>query len=285
MPQRFLKPGIVTSRRWDACSWAAQSFYIRIVTLVDDFGRYEADPVLLKSHAFPIREDVSTKQVVELCKELHQQDLAIFYERDGKQFIQLTNWTERPRASVSKFQTFDNTCKQMFADVSKCCAYSSSSSPSSPQSSPVSICSHVGEQDPNLIPPRATVPKPFTDTNRISALHSWYETQMGCKLRIAYDLERQWFEFFRAGFDEDKFKSVFKYLRGQIKAAKRNDGALKLSNLLQLDKFQEDLALATAARKPMQPQPAPATTPDKPPTPEAMAKGAEQFKALKEAIG
>ena len=53
MPQRFLRPGITTSRRWNSLDWDSQSFYIRLLTLVDDYGRFDADPQLLKSYAFP----------------------------------------------------------------------------------------------------------------------------------------------------------------------------------------------------------------------------------------
>ena len=103
MPQRFLKPGITTSRKWDSCSWTAQSFYIRLLTLVDDFGRYDGDPVLLRSHAFPLREDIRAQQVQQLCVELQANQLAVFYKADGKDYVQLTNWTERPRADKSRY--------------------------------------------------------------------------------------------------------------------------------------------------------------------------------------
>lgn len=130
MPQRFLRPGITTSRCWDACSWQGQSFYIRLITLVDDFGRYEADFTLLKSHAFPLREDIRAPQVQKLCEELQANQLAVFYKSDGKAYVQLLKWEEKPRASESRYPGFDNNCEQMFSDVIKCLPPSSSSSPS-----------------------------------------------------------------------------------------------------------------------------------------------------------
>lgn len=103
MPQRFLKPGLPSSEKWDGCTWPAQSFYVRLITLVDDFGRYEANMVLLKNNAFPLREDLRTGQVLELCMELHSRQLAFFYKVDEKSYLQLTNWTERPRAETSRY--------------------------------------------------------------------------------------------------------------------------------------------------------------------------------------
>ncbi len=139
MPQRFLRPGITSSRRWNSLDWDAQSFYIRLLTVVDDYGRYEADPQILKSYCFPIREDVTLQCVSNMCSQLKEVKLVEFYsDRDGKPFLQLTKWQERAR-SHSKFpgpsdnnccqlQTFASNCKQMLPP-------SPSPSPSPPSSS------------------------------------------------------------------------------------------------------------------------------------------------------
>ena len=34
MPSRYLRSEITSSRRWNRCSWKAQSLYIRLLTLV-----------------------------------------------------------------------------------------------------------------------------------------------------------------------------------------------------------------------------------------------------------
>ena len=131
MPQRFLRPGIVTSKRFNSCSWLGQTFYIRLLTLVDDFGRYEADASILRSHAFPLHEDLRTSQVTALCQELSDHHLAIFYRTpDGKDFLELTKWIEKPRAEKSRFPDFGPSCIQMFAADNKCLPPSPSPSPS-----------------------------------------------------------------------------------------------------------------------------------------------------------
>lgn len=113
MPQRFLKPGITTSEKWNACDWQTQSFYIRLITMVDDYGRMEAHPLMLRGHCFAMREDVTRSNVESMCRELSRSGLAVFYESGGKPYLQLTNWKENARAD-SKFPAFDNTCTQMF---------------------------------------------------------------------------------------------------------------------------------------------------------------------------
>lgn len=141
MPQRFLKPGLTTSKKWNAVDWIAQSFYVRLITLVDDFGRYEGDLLLLRSHCFPYgdpnRNEIPLTTIENICKQLTTNALIIFYEtHDGMRYLQLLRWQERPRAISSKYPAFDNTCKQMFSNVSKCSPPSSSSS-SSPSSPPI----------------------------------------------------------------------------------------------------------------------------------------------------
>lgn len=136
MPQRFLRPGITTSQRFNAITFAAQTFYVRLITLVDDFGRYDAEPPLLRSHAFPfgdpIGKAISSKALAEMCEQLSKSGLATFYKApDGKKYVQLVRWNENARAAKSKFPAFDDTCEQMFSDVSKCSPPSSSSSSSS----------------------------------------------------------------------------------------------------------------------------------------------------------
>lgn len=134
MPQRFLRPGITTSERWNALDWFSQSFYIRLITLVDDYGRYEANYMLLKSHAFPITQNISLQTIVSSCEKMHSVGLVVFYTHPvGKNYLQITNWGEKPR-SEPKYPMFDDSCKQMFSIDNKCSLPSSS-----PSSSPSAV--------------------------------------------------------------------------------------------------------------------------------------------------
>ena len=47
MPTRFLRESITTSETIDALSDAAEAFFYRLITKVDDFGRMEGMPFLL----------------------------------------------------------------------------------------------------------------------------------------------------------------------------------------------------------------------------------------------
>jgi hypothetical protein len=76
---------------------------------------------------------------------------------------------------------------------------------------------------------------------RIQQAHALYCRLTGQRVSLRFDRERLWYEFFQAGFTEADLQSVIRYLQREIRAGRRNVGALKLSNLLQLDRFEEDL--------------------------------------------
>jgi len=84
------------------------------------------------------------------------------------------------------------------------------------------------------------------------------------RLTFAYDRERMWCEFLRAGFTLQDLRAVVTYLQREIRQGRRNVGALKLSNLLQLDRFEEDLQISRVRLRPaplQPPPPAPALPP------------------------
>ena len=48
MPNRILREGILTSERIERLDWAEEVFYRRVMSVVDDYGRYYARPALLR---------------------------------------------------------------------------------------------------------------------------------------------------------------------------------------------------------------------------------------------
>jgi hypothetical protein len=102
----------------------------------------------------------------------------------------------------------------------------------------------------------------------LRATHQLYCQLTGQKLSLRFDRERLWYEFLRAGFSAQDLKRVVAYLQKEIRASRRNVGALKLSNLLQLDRFEEDLNISKVRLRPSAPPPQPPrSTPTDPPPP------------------
>lgn len=102
---------------------------------------------------------------------------------------------------------------------------------------------------------------------RIQQAHALYCRLTGQRVSLLFDRERLWFELFRAGFTEADLQRVILYLQREIRHGRRNVGALKLSNLLQPDRFEEDLNISRVALSPPKPSKPAAPTPPRP-TPE-----------------
>ena len=93
---------------------------------------------------------------------------------------------------------------------------------------------------------------------QLEQLHQTYCCLTGQNLSLRFDRERLWFEFLRAGFTLADLCQVVRYLQKEIRHTRRNVGALKLSNLLQLDRFEEDLNISRVRLSPELPKaPAP----------------------------
>ena len=82
------------------------------------------------------------------------------------------------------------------------------------------------------------------DAAAIGQAHQLYCQLTGQTLRLAFDRERMWYELLRLGYSLPDLRTVITYLQREIRAQRRNVGALKLSNLLQPDRFEEDLQIS-----------------------------------------
>ena len=96
---------------------------------------------------------------------------------------------------------------------------------------------------------------------QIAAAHQLYCQLTGLGVRLGFDRERQWYEWLRAGFTPQDLRHVIRYLQREIREGRRNVGALKLSNLLQPDRFEEDLYIRQVRLEPLPRPPAQAPPP------------------------
>jgi hypothetical protein len=103
MPTRYLKPGIRDSESIDSLSPLAEVLFYRLLVTVDDFGRFDARATLIKAHCFPVRESVTSKDCAALLDELQAKGLVTVYTVDGKPYLQMQKWDNKPRAGESKY--------------------------------------------------------------------------------------------------------------------------------------------------------------------------------------
>ena len=103
VPKRILRDGILSSKKVNSLSWAAEVFYRRIHSVVDDFGRYSADPALLRAACYPRRlDDVSDQDVDKWLADCADKGLVRVYEVDGEWYLQVVKFNQRLRSAESK---------------------------------------------------------------------------------------------------------------------------------------------------------------------------------------
>lgn len=122
---------------------------------------------------------------------------------------------------------------------------------------------------------------------QIQQLHQLYGRLTGQNLSLRFDRERLWFEFLRAGFTQEDLIQVVRYLQKEIRQTRRNIGALKLSNLLQLDYFEEDLNISRVRLTPQTQAPKPAPPPSCTPVEQEQGRrqALAQLRTLKQQLG
>lgn len=88
------------------------------------------------------------------------------------------------------------------------------------------------------------------DAARIAQAHALYCQLTGQSVSLRFDRERLWYELLRSGVSLEDLRQVITYLQREIRNGRRYAGALKLSNLLQPDRFEEDLQISRLRLKP-----------------------------------
>lgn len=104
MPNRILREGILTSERINSLAWEAEVFYRRLMSVVDDFGRFSAHPSLLRAALYPLKLDtVRDTNMERLLAAVEQASLVRVYEVAGKRYVEMLDFRQQVRAKDSKF--------------------------------------------------------------------------------------------------------------------------------------------------------------------------------------
>ena len=102
--KRMIDPGIWIDEGFLNLSIAARLLFIGMISGADDEGRGLATDRCLKARVFP-SDDVTLEQVREFRGELASNVNVQFYEVDGREYYQLTKWTDHQKVEHSKGST------------------------------------------------------------------------------------------------------------------------------------------------------------------------------------
>jgi hypothetical protein len=123
MPGRYLREGFLTSEAVNRLDAAEERFYRRLMSVVDDFGRFDGRPAIVRAACFPLLLDkVREADVQRWMAACQKAGLIVLYEHETKPYLKLLNLGE-PRAEKSKYPPHPGeigsarTCAQMNADA------------------------------------------------------------------------------------------------------------------------------------------------------------------------
>lgn len=131
MPNRIIREGILTSEPVSSLGWAEEVFYRRLMSVVDDFGRYYASPKLLRAACYPLHIDkVSDSDIEKWLAACETAALVRVYcaadeaaDRKGspmcgkpaggsgaptqRRYLEMLKFRQQVRAKESRFPAFD----------------------------------------------------------------------------------------------------------------------------------------------------------------------------------
>lgn len=103
MPTRMIRDGILTSERVNALSPHAELFYRRLMSVVDDYGRFSANLTLLRASCYPLKLDsVKEDSIKKHLAEAEGAGLIVLYTVAGKAYLEMQDFNQRIQ-SKSKF--------------------------------------------------------------------------------------------------------------------------------------------------------------------------------------
>ena len=119
MPTRLIREGILTSDAVNSLSAKDEVFYRRLLSIVDDYGRYDARIAIVRAQLYPLQLDqIRESDVVRGLAACEKASLVRCYKVEGKPYLQVEKFGQQVRAKTSKWPdpiTDDNRCKQMHA--------------------------------------------------------------------------------------------------------------------------------------------------------------------------
>lgn len=97
MPTRLVRDGLIESDPFDELGLEWEPYYIRLLLIVDDYGRYDATLRALTARMFPLKREISTEQVAAFLQRAESLHMVRLYEHGGKHYLQIENFRQRIR--------------------------------------------------------------------------------------------------------------------------------------------------------------------------------------------
>lgn len=123
MPNRLIKESIRFSEKVNSLTDFQFRLWVSLITYVDDYGRGDARPAVIKGTCFPLRDRITNKDIDAALNALAGAGCVGLYEVDGKPYLYFPNWQSHQniRNKKSRFPAPENaTCNQLHTIASNC---------------------------------------------------------------------------------------------------------------------------------------------------------------------
>lgn len=125
MPNRIIKESICSSEDIESLKAEEEIFYYRLWVNCDDYGRFDARPLIIKSKLYPLKEHVKSDDINRYLKTLLGKGMIELYRVKGVEYGQVMAWDKHQqiRAKRSKYPSMsesDITCNQEISNDDIC---------------------------------------------------------------------------------------------------------------------------------------------------------------------
>ena len=121
MPNRIIKDSIMKSEKLSELTDFQFRLWVHLITYVDDYGRGDARPAIIRGSCFPLRDRMTNKDIEKGLADLAGAGCVGLYKVDGKPYLYFPNWEkhQRVRQKVSKCPGPDE-CDEETQDAASC---------------------------------------------------------------------------------------------------------------------------------------------------------------------
>lgn len=102
MPNRIIKQSICESETIAALSDFEFRLWVTLIVLVDDAGRGDARPAIIKGRGFPLRTRTTEKDISDALHGLAGKGCIVLYEVDGRSYFYFPTWGKHQRLDRAK---------------------------------------------------------------------------------------------------------------------------------------------------------------------------------------
>lgn len=102
MPNRIIKESICDSEKLASLKDFEFRLWVGLITQADDMGRGDARPPIIKGRVFPLREQVTHKNIADGLNALESIGLIALYTVGGRPFFWFPSWSEHQRVRDCK---------------------------------------------------------------------------------------------------------------------------------------------------------------------------------------